>query len=645
MRVPAVRSHATAGPAFELLDAGGNDVNYRFLTILLATAATPALAQEPTTSTNDDIVVTASRVPLTAREVGSAVTIVTAEDIEREQIIFAKDILQDLAGVQISSDRPGDANSVSIRGSDNDQVLFLIDGIELGDPSSISTQYQSDHLTTGDIARIEVLRGNQGSLYGSDAIGGVVNIITKRAKSDGLLVNAQGEYGSFETLNGAASLIGKTGALDFRVTASGYKHDGPSLADPATGTSAEEDEYWRYGFSGRVGLAATANFDLQLIGFWQNSHSDLDDTNADSLDTVRKKEWAYAGQASFRSDDGGFRANATASRYVAQRRYFGMWNRPEGDLFEGTKDVLALNASYDKGGTFGLAVGGNYEEEYTDQLTAFSGLFDAKITTKSAFAELALRPARRLTITGAARIDDNSRFGSFDTYRVTGAYVVEDAIGGGDVKLRASFGSGAKAPGLYQLFDPTYGNPNLEVEASEGGDVGIDFNFGERFAAQFSYFFAKTRNEIVFDCGAPHGCYVNLGRTRKSGIEIAFDLRPTDWLTIRQSYTYLEAEQVENGNWADLRRPKHSGSTSITLTPVERLSIGARARYRDRNASSSFSPATEGYEVVDLLASYGITKNVEVYGRVVNLFDRQYQMSYGKNALGRSAYGGVRLRF
>jgi len=364
---------------------------------------------------------------------------------------------------------------------------------------------------------------------------------------------------------------------------------------------------------------------------------------------VRKKEWAYAGQASFRSDDNAWRASATASRYVAQRRYFGQWNRADGDLYQGTKDVLALNASYDKGGIVGLAVGGNYEEEYTDQLTSFSGVFDAKITTKSAFAELALRPARGLTITGAARIDDNSRFGSFDTYRVTGAYVVEDAIGGGnDVKLRASYGSGAKAPGLYQLFDPTYGNANLKVETSEGGDVGIDFNFGSKFSAQFSYFFAKTRNEIVFD-GArpPFGGYAQFGKTRKSGVEIAFDVRPTEWLSIRQSYTYLEAEQDprENDNWVDLKRPKHSGSTSITLTPIERLSISARARYRDRNASSSFSPATKGYEVVDLLASYGITDNVEVYGRVVNLFDKQYQMSYGKNALGQSAYGGVRLKF
>jgi vitamin B12 transporter len=621
-------------------------VNYRYLTLLLATAATPAFAQDNSPH-DEDVIVTASRVPLTAREVGSAVTVVTAEDIRREQIIFTKDVLQDLPGIQISSDRPGDATSVSIRGSDNDQVLYLIDGIELGDPSNISTQFQTDHLTTRDIARIEVLRGNQSSLYGSDAIGGVVNVITQRADADGVTVNAEGEAGSHDTLNGGASLLGRSGALDFRLTASGYRHKGPSLADTPAGDAAEDDEYWRYGFSGRVGLAASANVDLQLIGFWQDSHSDLDDTTADNADTARVKEWALAGQGSYRSDDGAFRATATASRYKAQRRYFGTFNLPEGDLYEGTKDSLSLNASYDKGGVVGLAAGTNYEEEYTDQVTNFSGVFDARIKTKSAYAEVALRPVSGLTLTGAARVDDNSRFGTFDTYRVTGAYVVEDAVGGGDVKLRASYGSGAKAPGLYQLFDPNFGNPGLKVETSEGGDVGIDLGFGERFTAQFSYFFTRTRNEIMFDCTlAAQGCYTQFGKTRKSGVEIAVDVRPTDWLSIRQSYTYLEAENdpAENDVWLDLGRPKHSGSTSVTFTPVERLSLTARARYRDRNAAS-FGGITEGYEVVDLLGSYGITDNVEVYGRVVNLFDKDYQMSFGKNALGQSFYGGVRLSF
>ncbi|MEO5586335.1 MAG: TonB-dependent receptor [Novosphingobium sp.] len=625
-------------------------MNYRYLSILLATTATPAFAEDASdVATRDDIVVTASHVSLTAREIGSSVTVVTATELRQGQITFVKEALQDLPGIQISSDRPGDLTSVSIRGSDNDQVLFLIDGLKLGDPSSTSTQFQSDHLTSRDIARIEVLRGNQSSLYGSDAIGGVINIITQRATEDGFKVNAEGEYGSYNTLNGGASILGKTGPVDFRVTATGYRHQGPSLADPATanGPAGENDAYWRYGFSGRVGVAAGANVDLQLISFWQDSFSDLDNTRSDNFNTVRKREWSYAGQGSYKSDDGKLRVEAIAGRYVARRLYFGTANRPQGDLYKGTKDSASLNANYDSGGLFSVAVGGNWEREKTDQVTNFSGDFRREVTTKAGYAELALKPIAGLTLTGAARIDDNSRFGTFDTYRATAAYVIDDAIAGGSIKLRASFGTGAKAPGLYQLFDPTYGNPNLKVETSKGGDVGVDMTFGDAFTAQVSYFFARTRNEIVFDGSIPpFGGYAQFGKTRKSGIEVGFQLKPTDWLSISQSYTYLKAEQdkLENNVWSDMGRPKHSGSTAVTVRPVEHLSVTARARYRGRNASSA-SGITKAYATVDLLGSYQLTGNVELYARIVNLFDKQYQASFGKNALDRSAYGGVRISF
>src|SRR5690606_28926926 len=140
---------------------------------------------------DEAIVVTASRVTSEAREIGSAITVVSEADLERDQITFIKDALQDVPGVVVSTDRPGDFSNVSIRGSNNDEVLWLIDGIELGDPSSTSTQFQADHLISSDVARMEVLRGNQSSLYGSDAIGGVINIITRRATEDGIGVSAE----------------------------------------------------------------------------------------------------------------------------------------------------------------------------------------------------------------------------------------------------------------------------------------------------------------------------------------------------------------------------------------------------------------------------------------------------------------------
>jgi len=615
----------------------------RMLPLLLLSTSAMALAQEEAHSPDNAIIVTASRATEDPHDIGSAVSVITEAQLQSGQITFVKEALLDVPGISVSSDRPGDNTNVSIRGSNNDEVLWLIDGIELGDPSSTTTQFQADHLITADIARIEVLRGNQSSLYGSDAIGGVVNIITKRATEEGIAVNSELEVGSHGTLNAGTSVLGKSGPLDFRVTATGYRHEGPSLADPDTATSpiTEKDGYWRYGFSGRAGVAASQNLSFQAIGFWLDSSSDLDGTTDDSTDTVRKREYAFAGQGEFRSDNGAFTAKATASRYVARRLYFGTWNRPEGDVYKGTKDQLALDLKYDTGGMVSVAAGGNLEWEDTDQLTNYTGSFVEGIDTKSIYGELALRPIRNLTLTGAARLDDNSRFGSFDTYRGTLAYVV------GPAKLRASYGTGAKAPGLYQLFDPTYGNPDLKVEESKGWDAGVDLALGHSLTAQASYFELKKTNEIVFDGSRPpSGGYDQWGRTKANGVEFGLSAQPLEWLQLSQMFTYINHRQDNDldGVYVKSGRPKYTATSSVTVLPVEGVQLTARARYRDKDASG-YGGVTDDYVVVDLLGSYRYSDGMELFARVVNLFDENYQVTYGTNTLGRSVYVGARLGF
>lgn len=625
---------------------------YSFVSIFTLSAAaltvSPAHAEEAADTGYSGILVTASRAVSEPREVGSSISAITREDLQRSQITFVKDALQDVPGVIVSSDRPGANTNLSIRGSNSDEVLWLIDGIKLGDPSSTSTQFQPDHLTARDIDRIEVLRGNQSSLYGSDAIGGVVNILTQRATEEGFRVNAEAEAGSHGTLNGGASVLGKTGPLDFRVTATGYRHTGPSLADPRTAPDAnpvtEKDEYWRYGFSGRAGLEVAEGLSFQTIGFWQDSASDLDNTGSDNANRVKKREYAYAGTGSYVTGDGNLKVDLTASRYVARRLYFGAFYSPEGDLYKGTRDNLSLDISYGGTGPVSLAAGGNLEREKALQTTYYTGDFRAKVNTKAAYGEIALRPIEGMTITGAARLDDNNRFGTFDTYRGTMAYVI------GNLKLRASYGTGAKAPGLYQLFDPVYGNAGLKVETSKGGDIGFDFAVTDEVALQASYFFNRKKNEITFDSGKePSGGYSQFGRTRAQGIEAGLLLTPAPWLSISQTVTYVDHE-VDNSAtgdqpFVDSGRAKLSATTSVTVNPVEQASVTVRVRNRDGDSSSSYSPATQAYTVVDLLGSYQINDKIELYGRVVNLFDRWYQVSYGYQTLGLSAYGGVRVSF
>ena len=628
----------------------------------LLAAAMPAAAQDDADQ-DHDIVVTASRVTSEAREIGSAISVLTADDLKSNQTGFVAQALLDVPGVYLNTDRPGNGNttSLSIRGSTNDEVLWLIDGIKLGDPSSTSTQFSPDHLTSADIARIEVLRGNQSSLYGSEAIGGVVNIITRRATQDGLEANAEAEGGSHGEASGGATLLGKSGALDFRLTATGYRQGGPSAEDPRqfdppiSNSQAEQDEYWRYGFSGRIGYEINPNVSLMATGFWQDSHTDTDGSSysadysvsypADSTDYVKMREYAVGGKAEYKSDDDKWKVGVTGSRYNARRLYFGINNSPTGDLYDGTRDEIGGNISYGGNGPVRANIGGNYEWE-RDHQNAYGSLLQAHVHTGSVYGELALLPLEGLTLTGAVRHDDNSRFGSFDTWRVTGAYVL------GRAKVRASYGTGAKAPGLYQLFDQQYGNPNLKAETSRGGDLGVDFTMSSMLSAQLTYFYNYKHNEIGFNydpsCVSPYGCYVQFGRSKAQGVELGLALKPATWLSLNQSFSYVDYKQdtslTGDQPYIDPGYPRYVGTTSITVNPTRRASITARVRYQDRNLAGYYAP-TGAYAVVDLLGSYKITDKIELYGRVVNLFDKYYQITSGFQTLGLSAYGGVRLSF
>jgi vitamin B12 transporter len=587
------------------------------------------------------IVVTASRTDLEPREVGSAITAIEAADFRRGQIQLVKDALQDTPGVLIGAQRPGGLAAVSIRGSDTDQVLFLIDGIELGDPSAISTAYQSDHLTSLDIERVEVLRGNQSSLYGSDAIGGVVNIVTQRALEEGFAWSGEAEAGSEQSVSGGASLLGRRGPLDFRLTATGASVDGPSAADPGFGPADEDDAYRRWSLSGRAGLDLGGGFEAQAIGFYSDTDTDLDSTGADSDDRVEMDEYGLGLQARHETGDGIWRNALTLSRYGAERIYFGPFNRPQGDLFDGVKDAALYVVNIKPGEMVSFAGGLNVEREAAELENGYSAPFDESIDTRAAFAEAALKPIEPLTVTLAARIDDHSRFGTYDTYRATAAYVV-GGVFGGDLKLRASYGTGAKAPGLYQLFDPTFGNPDLDVETSEGVDAGADLLWAAG-AIEVTVFDTEINNEIGFDAGRPpFGGYAQFGETRSRGAEFGARFEVAPGVRLSQSLTVLDVQDGESGLWRG--RPRYSGSTSLSVSPIERLELTARARYRTETGAGTFLPGTKGFFTVDLLAAYALTDRVELYGRVVNVADEDYQLTFGGNAPDRGVFAGLRVR-
>lgn len=606
------------------------------LIVAVPMATIPVQAQERLEDEARDgerIVVTGSRTGLETRQIGSAVSVVGDERIRGDQAVLVKDVLQDIPGLQIGNDRPGAVTGVSLRGSDNDQVLVLLDGHELGDPSNISTEYYFDHLRAGDVERIEVVRGNQSSLYGSDAIGGVINIITRRADDDGVRVNLEAEAGSYGTERLEVGTIGRSGSIDYRIGASAYTADGPSMADPNVGPAVEDDAYDNRGVSARLGWQATPALRLDLSGKQSDTATDLDGTGADAAfwSRVDKDESAYA--ATLTHDAGGrWHHELDFSRYDAERNY-----QTNGDRYIGDKDNVRFASVVDAATRLTLAFGFDLEDEHTDQLTGFSGSFIAENSTDSLFAEAAVMATDALTLTIATRSDDNERFGRFATERVTAAYLLDTS--GPETKLRASFGTGAKAPGLYQLFDPFFGNSALIVEESKGYDLGVDLAWSGGVAFSLTWFSNDIEQEIDFLF--PNG-YVNLGVTEARGAEAEVSFPLADRVDWAFSYSYVDSHDAVTGAW--LGRPRNSATSNLTARPTDRLSLSARTRYRSANAAS-FGGDTASFVVWDLLGDFELSDRLDLFGRVVNLLDEDYQYEWGMNAYDRSVFAGVRLRY
>jgi vitamin B12 transporter len=598
--------------------------------VLCITLALPATAQ---VNDADTVIVTGNRTGLDARQIGSAVTVITADDLRTGQMLFAKDALQDVPGVQISTDRPGAATSVYIRGSDNDQVLVLLDGLELGDPSNIATAFQFDHLNAADIERIEVLRGNQSSLYGSDAIGGVINVITRKPSEQGLGFDIDAGGGSYGMRSLDTAVSGDTGLVDYRFSASSFRADGPSRADPNAGPAVEDDAYARRSISAQLGFDLTPDLQLKLRAISSATETDLDGTGEDAtfLPDIDKDESIYALTVAREKAGSPWRHELSYTQYEAERFY-----DASGDRFTGNKDSLRFWSAFDATDAVSLVVGLELESEDTDQLTSFSGSFIAGNDTDSVFAEVAVSPLDAFTLTVAARSDDNERFGIFRTHRVTAAYSLSGTAA--DTKLRASWGTGAKAPGLYQLFDPSFGDPELGVEESRGYDVGFDRLWPDGTTLQVSYFNLDIENEIDFLW--PSG-YLNRGETGARGLETLYS-RPLgarlDWSL---SYTYLASHDRQTGAWSG--RPRNSATTQLSIDAAEDLRLTARARYRSMNAAS-FGGVTNSFVVLDLLGSYQVSDKLEVYARIVNLLDEDYQYEWGSSTYDRSVFAGVRLR-
>ena len=602
----------------------------------------------------EKIVISATRIPTPVAEIASSVTVITAADIEARQQRSLPDILRSVPGVNIvQTGGAGGQTSLFLRGANPNHTKVLLDGIDIADPSTPNGAIDISKLLAGDIAKVEVLRGPQGALYGSDAIGGVVNIITKGGEGP-MKITANMEGGSFDTFNQGGSVSGSEGDFHYQATVQHF-FSGATPVTPLNllppGQRRNDDFYNNYTAGTKLGYQVTDNFDLGFAGHYYNSLSKI---TGDAFDFVNFTSFPSPTRSRISSIQ--YESRATAHLALWDGRFDQTLGVAYGSTIVATQDpdngdsrAIGDRVKLDWQGNIGVMDGQTVvlgAETARDALHpglsfGFPSTLSRGITTNAGFAELQSDFDFGLHNSISVRYDDNSRFGDKTTWRIAPAWVISDT------KLKASAGTGFKAPALQQLYGTFGGNANLKPETSFGYDVGVEQSLFDGALTGGVTWFQNNIKNLIVSGPAPKFQLLNVGRARTDGVESFIAWKVLDTLTLRADYTYTDALDAGT-KLALLRRPRHKADINADWQATGDLSFNATLLYVgpqiDGNRDFSIPRLKmPDYVTVDLAASYRLTEKWSLFGRIENLTDTAYQSPDGFLRPRIGAYGGIKV--
>jgi vitamin B12 transporter len=617
----------------------------------------------------EEVVVTATRLEEPLKEVASSVTVISREEVEEKQQATISEAIRSVPGLDVvQGGGPGMMAQVFIRGAGDGQTLVMMDGIELNDPVSFNRSYDFAYLTTDNIERIEVVRGPQSTLYGSDAAGGVINIITRKGEGP-FKATLAGEAGTYQTYLTRANLSGGTQQFHYSLGGTYVNSDGISAAKEKGYTlsgeryrNPEKDGHRNSTLSGRVGWTPTPTLDCELILRYLDGRSDLDNhggQGGDDPNAGQDVEQFFSRLQGRLSLFGGFWEQKLGVSLSNQDRDY----RNDEDADHPTESE---KASYDGRVTKldwqhnlylhpanTLTLGLEYEVEkgrsdYSSQAFGFSftsSLEEKKATTRSAYLQDEVRLKDLFFLTAGIRLDDHGQFGSQTTWRLAPAILVQKT----KTKIKGSWGTGFKAPTLYQLYDPQYGDKDLDPEKSKGWDVGVEQDlFGQILSLGATYFYNHFKDLIEFDAGINR--FANVAKVETKGVECFAAVRPIPDLAIRGTFTRTDAEDEKTGLTL-VRRPRNKWSLEMSYRFWKGANLNLVYRYVGERFDYDYStfPATRvklsQYALVNLAASYDVTPHFQIFGRVENLVNEDYEEVLGYGTPGRSVFGGLKLSF
>lgn len=631
---------------------------------LVAASSTPATAQ----SALDTIVVTPTRSPTPIERLGTSISVIDRRTIEEHQYRTVSEALRAVPGLRMASQGPrGTTTSVFLRGANPEQTLVLLDGQRIADPGTPAGAFDFGGFTTENVERIEVVRGPQSALYGSGALAGVINIITRSGEDEGVRGDIRLEGGTRATLDGGASLRGRSGAVSFAGTLSGVTTDGDTIT-PARlrpdGAGSEDDGHRQIKGTARLGVDLSERLDLSLYGEVMDSHTELDTSPEDPDSAGDTRRYVTRAELAGTFWDGRYKPTISV-RYSEFERD----DTNDPDAFsptetdtrnEGSRAAIRVENELDIHPGHTLVVGGSVREE-SFEASGFRdfGAFrqtlesDADTTTGAAFVQDVMQLTPRLSGTVGVRFDKPEDFDGQATWHVAPSYTIAET----GTRLTASVGTGFKTPSLFQRFGFTpsstgtafRGNPDLDAEESFSWELGVEQALlDERVRGGVTFFRSQVDDGVttVFDEDF-NSTTVNNEDLDLQGLESFLAVTPIPSVTARLDHTYLDAENEDTGQRL-VRRPRHKVTLSGRWQPAGRWTLTGRVRALAGGTDIGFNGGRVDFDdrvVVRAAARYTLSERMALTGRVENLTDSDFERVDGFKGPGIEAFFGTQVSF
>ncbi|MGB4773824.1 MAG: TonB-dependent receptor [Daejeonella sp.] len=605
-----------------------------------------ASAQEKPLRTLDEVVVTASRSPKKQSEIGKVVMIISAETLARSQGRSLTEVLNNVSGLTIggSGNNQGDVKAIYLRGSSPGNTLILMDGIPVNDASGISGEYNISAIPVDQVERVEILKGGNSTLYGSDAVAGVINIITKKGLGK-LRANLLATGGSKHTFKQVLGLNGQIEKTAVAFNASNLETKGFSTATAAKGeTDFDRDGFKQRSVSLNISEQATDKFLIRGNVQANDNKADLDGGSfADA------KDYTYA-KTSFLAGFGGvLNLNTGALNFnVSQNNVKNLFNYA-GSLTNNVGRITHVETglNYSLSSFLDITSGASYKYSATDQNSPYENLI-ANNKIKSVFTSLFFKTDHGFRAEIGGRYNDHSQFGDNFTYTLNPSYVFNDRY-----KVFVNVSSAYRVPSLYQLFS-VYGNLNLKPETTTSYEAGFDLDISEILNLNFSYFKRKTKDVIAFGQVTPDKFgYLNQDKQNDKGFELELGVKPTSNINISGFFAYVDGNITTptNTSFNLFRRPKNSFGANAAIELSKKTSFNLIYKFTDKRKDQYFDGTSfetveadlAAYHLFDIYLQYKPINKLTLFADVKNILDKKYIEFAGYNTQGINFNAGFKL--